>query len=151
MTNNITVLSQHHQPSGTTIQLIAHRSAIHAACVPLTTSIADLAHDWEPRDEPFWRAVLRSLHRLRTALMPALALAQQVWDVPEQGSRSHLQVLLGYADSLIDTAGIAVTAYLPVCDSRTEPNLKKRYAALSTLRTLEQAVQETLAVMEVQS
>ncbi len=158
--NSLLQLSQHHAttttfpckiPEDVAAMLIAHRSTMQSACALLKEQMTNLEQDWEPRSETFWLTVLSCLHRVRTALAPALALAQQKRDVSlMEENLYHFLLNLGYADGLVDKAGITVTAYLPLCDSRTEPNLRKRLAVIAVLRELLQAVQEVVEALDIE-
>lgn len=147
MTKN-TVLRQHHQSARTILP--SYCDGLLEARTQLTQQLGDLRRDEEPHNEVFWHAVLDDLHAVRTALSPELAV--QAWE--EQGdqgqasvSREYLQEQLGRADHLIDQTGIAVSTYLPVCDSRTAINVQKRQSVVATLLDLQRDVQQVLVCM----
>jgi len=109
---------------------------------------AHLCQDEEPHNEGFWRAVLDELHLLRTLLRPERAL--QVWEAQADQasvSREYLLECLASADGLVDRAGITLSTYLPVYDSRLPINILKRQTIVAALLDLERAVQHVLVCL----
>ncbi len=138
----------HEIPDSVAVVLIAHRSTIHAACTLLNAYLTDLERNGETRSESFWHEVLDSLHGIRAALAPVLAVTH-AWNVRAMDdATSRFLLTLGHADGLVDRVGITVTTYVPVCDSRTETNMQKRSAVVAVLRELVHAVQDVVNALE---
>lgn len=115
--------------------IATHTVLIETAWTPLQEHISDLEQDWEPRGEVFWTEVLDALHSLRAALTVAQSCTEVHYLTAED---------MRFANSCIDTVGIAVTSYRDVCNSYKELHLRQRQAVLCDLRQLAKAVQQVL-------
>jgi hypothetical protein len=141
--NTIRHLQQHQPPAPSESVFLARLDCYHRALehvyIPLRDRTDDLAVDWAPRDETCWREMLDTLHHLRAAISSFLAwLEQDITTFPLTflQTRQHVKAMLYRADTLIDEAGIAVTAYLPQCASSRLEHLQARHIAYERLQAL---------------
>jgi len=60
--------------------------------------------------------------------------------------RYEIMLPLSHAQSQIDTVGIALTSYMPVCESQTRQHLQQRHDVFAELRDLAKRTQEALDI-----
>ena len=139
-------------PTHRTAQAADPLVALQAATTPIRTKIADLEHDYTPRDREFWEATLNLLAELRQALQPFLwALRRGTPILSLSPEQMHIKFTLMnpvyLLDERIDTLGIAMTSYLPRCKSYAHTRLQERHRLLMLLRELIETEEEIVEVV----
>ncbi len=129
--------------------LRTHHDAIQGALTPLEEAVENLAKDWGTRGWPFWKRLLHDVSTLRDALRAGIAWSSaNPFDsqVPLGLVAVRYQMLLplSHAERQIDTVGISITAYMPVCESQRHSHLQQRQDVLADVRELVQRTQEAL-------
>jgi hypothetical protein len=126
------------------------------AYTPLQEKVEALEADWDTRPVSFWQEILTALPVLREAVQPCIEYTTGRETFPCGFPRSFLCIrysllsALYSAERLIDSTGIAITSYKPVCQSREVVHLQQRQDVLKTLRKLTEHVREAARLMESQ-
>jgi hypothetical protein len=132
-------------------------SVLLQAYTPLQEKVDRLSTDWDTRPVSFWQEILTALPAIRQAVQPCIEYATgDRQNFPCCFSRQFISIrysLLGAlysTKSLVDDAGIAVTSYKPVSQSREIRHLHQRQHVLERLRELAEQVSQALDLMQSQ-
>lgn len=135
---------------GVFTQFRKHHGAIEQVYIPLQEKREDLETDWTIREEEFWQETLIALQALKVAIQPAAEWVDsyKLGEAPTGflAVRFDLLIPLYYIISLIDNAGIAVTAYLPLCASTKIQHLQQRHHLSEKIAELAKEVQLILTL-----
>lgn len=125
---------------GVLLQLRTHHTTQQQHTVLLQQYLDEASRDWESGSKAFWRKVLNLLATLRGTT--------QTWRDWMEAEMAHTVLgafipirhqsllLLNRVDTLVNNAGIEVTAYLANGTSRTVKHLYQRQNVLRTLQDL---------------
>jgi len=129
------------------VQVRGRYNALEQALEPIEATVRNLEGDWKPRWEQYWNAKLKDLTALRAANQAAL----QVFDKDSSSRTAPIPLIiagtsLGYRCALhtivseIEEAGVLITSYIEVSESRKEQHIRQRQRVL---QALQEVVKET--------
>lgn len=135
-------------------RLQQQQAALTNAVQLLQAQIDDLRRNWSTRDEAFWEQTLETLHAIREVLSPWSLWLRPAVNTATGLPLPHLVLLnpirhellfrIEHTEQIIDEAGIAVTAYQPMCHSLREAPLQMRHHITQKLWELGKSVQHIL-------